>query len=430
CVFTPRNSKDVAAAIPILKQSKTQFAVRGHGHMTVKGAASINDGVLIALTKLNSLSISSDLKVASLTPGRSWLEVYNWIQPYNRVIVGGRYAPVGVSGLLLGGGISYFGGQYGWAANNVINYELVNGNGKIVNVNASSNSDLFWALKGGGSNFGIVTRFDVQTHSGGKVSAGTFEYGTSTVEDALVATESWVSPGGGIDNGKLALSPIYYVDPVSGNRTAIVLGFDAENGRSLRNFSEGAVASTVKERAFADFVAEGAASGQALNIVSNAFHCTSFKASAETVRLINTTVVPEVQKSLAKVPGAQIAFNMQPLSKGWFEAAKKAGGDAIDLDPADGSIIVLNLYTRWSKAADDDKVARWAKNVLQELQDKAKAVGLYYPFIYLNDAAAGEEPFPLYGKGKSLQKMKQIRKKYDPDGVFQDLMPGGFKLGK
>lgn len=114
--------------------------------MTVKGAASIENGVLIVPTKFRQMTISSDSTVASIGPGLRWIDVYEWIQQYNRVVVGARYAPVGVSGFLLGGGISFLGGQYGWGASSVINYEVVTGDGKIIQANKNTNSDLFWAV--------------------------------------------------------------------------------------------------------------------------------------------------------------------------------------------------------------------------------------------------------------------------------------------
>ncbi len=67
--------------------------------------------------------------------------------------------------------------------------------------------------------------------------------------------------------------------------------------------------------------------------------------------------------------------------------------------------------------------------MLQAIDQKAKAAGLYYPFVFLNDAGPGENPFVTYGGGKSLSRLRQIRQKYDPTQVFQRLMPGGFKLG-
>lgn len=106
--------------------------------------------------------LSKDRKTASIGPGQTWYDVYVRLDPLKVSVVGGREAGVGVGGLLLGGGISYFSGRYGWACDNVRNYEVVLASGKIVNASPSKNSDLYWALRGGGgSNFGIVSRFDL-----------------------------------------------------------------------------------------------------------------------------------------------------------------------------------------------------------------------------------------------------------------------------
>ena len=67
--------------------------------------------------------------------------------------------------------------------------------------------------------------------------------------------------------------------------------------------------------------------------------------------------------------------------------------------------------------------------MLEEIDRKTKAAGLYYPFIFLNDAGPGENPFATYDKGKSLSRMRSVRQQYDPQAVFQKLMPGGFKFG-
>jgi hypothetical protein len=125
-----------------------------------------------------------------------------------------------------------------------------------------------------------------------------------------------------------------------------------------------------------------------------------------------------------------VGVSIQPLGKTWFEAAQKSGGDSIDIDPAQGNIIVLNLVIQWSKAEDDQKVAKWSDDILRELRTRAEAVGLYFPFIYLNDAQEGADPFASYGGGRSLPKLRDVKKKYDQYGVFQRLMPGGFKLGR
>ncbi|KAJ4289874.1 hypothetical protein N0V90_011207 [Kalmusia sp. IMI 367209] len=430
CVFTPRGVEDIAAAVPILKSTKTHFAVRGNGHMTVKGAASTSNGVLIVLTKFRELVISADRNTASIGPGITWLEVYQWVQKHDRTIVGGRYGPVGVSGLLLGGGISFHSGQYGWAANSVVAYEVVTADGRILQASKKTNSDLFWALKGGSSNFGIVTRFDVQTHPTGQIYGGIFSWNASNVHQAVDALAAFAAPGGGIDDPKVALLPNIAIDPASGIQSASIFGFyDGVDDTILQNFTNSALATTAKIRTYADFIAEGSAGGARGNF-RGAFHCASFKASAQTVKMIHETVTKDAIKNLAKVPGVFVALSIQPLGKSWLKAAQKAGGDAIDIDPSNGNLIVLNLVIQWADAADDAKIADWANSILTKLGKQAATLGLNFPFVYINDAQAGAQPFQYYGGGKSLSKLLQTRRKYDPQGVFQDLMPGGFKLGK
>ena len=87
------------------------------------------------------------------------------------------------------------------------------------------------------------------------------------------------------------------------------------------------------------------------------------------------------------------------------------------------------IVSNWLNASDDELVNQWSTDTIAAFDKATKAAGIYYPFIYLNDAAKGQTPFPFYGKGKSLPKMKAIAKKYDPSGVFQLLDAGGFKLG-
>jgi len=105
---------------------------------------------------------------------RSWSDVYRYLEPYGLAVPGGRIGPVGVPGLLLAGGVNFYGNEVGWAADSVVNYEIVLADGSLTNVNKTHLPDLFWALKGGSSNFGIVTRFDVETIKSPKIWGGTY----------------------------------------------------------------------------------------------------------------------------------------------------------------------------------------------------------------------------------------------------------------
>ena len=140
-----------------------QFAIRSGGHTAWAGAANIDGGVTLDLRNLNSVQLNTAEATVSLGAGGSWDLVYSKLDSMNLSVNGGRTAGVGIGGLSTGGGISYFGTRYGWTADTIVNFEVVLGNGTIVNANANENSDLLWALRGGSNNFGIVTRIDMET---------------------------------------------------------------------------------------------------------------------------------------------------------------------------------------------------------------------------------------------------------------------------
>ncbi|KFY91859.1 hypothetical protein V498_05286, partial [Pseudogymnoascus sp. VKM F-4517 (FW-2822)] len=150
--------------------------------MGIKGANNIDDGVLMVMSNLTHMSVSPDKKTLSVGPGYRFSDVYPFLQKYDLTVGAARLGPVGVPGILLAGGINFYGNQFGFSADQVTRYEVVLADGKIVNAtkgkNAEAtkckNTDLFWALKGGSSNFGVVTRFDMNTIPSKKVWAGIY----------------------------------------------------------------------------------------------------------------------------------------------------------------------------------------------------------------------------------------------------------------
>ena len=185
--------------------------------MPVPGAADIDDGVLIVLTRLRTVSLSAEKTIATVGAGLTWGDVYNELKPQNLMVLGGRYAPVGVSGLLLGGGISHFSSLHGWAANQVQSYEIVTAESQILKVSRTSYGDLFWALKGGSSNFGIVTSFDLKAFPRSEVWAGTLT--TEDVDGLLGALAAYVMPGGGIEDSNSAIDVYLLITPAESSFT-------------------------------------------------------------------------------------------------------------------------------------------------------------------------------------------------------------------
>lgn len=124
CRVAPTAAVDVSATLLTLKFLGCQFAVRSGGHAAFTGASNIEDGVTIDLVNLNQITLSADKTQASVGPGNRWINVYSKLDPLGLSVVGGRIEDIGVGGLTLGGGISYFSGRYGFACDNVNAFQV------------------------------------------------------------------------------------------------------------------------------------------------------------------------------------------------------------------------------------------------------------------------------------------------------------------
>jgi FAD/FMN-containing dehydrogenase len=125
CIVVPGSAQDVAEAVTIISGIEScHFAIKGQTHAPAAGFANINSGVTIDMTSLNSVAVNADHTVASIGGGSSWLQVYTYLDSLDLAVAGGRNGAVGVGGLTLGGGISYFAPRVGWACDNAVNFEV------------------------------------------------------------------------------------------------------------------------------------------------------------------------------------------------------------------------------------------------------------------------------------------------------------------
>jgi FAD binding domain len=156
----------------ILTKNQCEFAVRSGGHNANTGANSINDGVSIDLSTLSNTTLAPDRGHISLGSGVTWGQAYDYVSDSGIGFTGGICEDVGVGGVSLGGGQSLFQPKRGWVIDNIVNYEVVLASGDIVNANQTSYPDLFKALKGGNTNFGIVTKVDIAAFEFDQLWAG------------------------------------------------------------------------------------------------------------------------------------------------------------------------------------------------------------------------------------------------------------------
>jgi FAD/FMN-containing dehydrogenase len=165
------STEDVARAVTFARSEGRPIAVRGGAH-SVAGFSTCDDGIVIDLAELNEVQVDVESRRAFAGGGTRWKDFDAATQPHGLATTGGLVSTTGVGGFTLGGGFGHLACKYGLACDNLRSAELVTADGSVVQASESQNSELFWGLRGGGGNFGIVTKFEFDLHPIGPVVLG------------------------------------------------------------------------------------------------------------------------------------------------------------------------------------------------------------------------------------------------------------------
>ncbi|KAL5341102.1 hypothetical protein BJX70DRAFT_396158 [Aspergillus crustosus] len=421
CVFRPESAVELGEGIAVLVKNNARFAVRGGGHMGIRGSNNIDDG------------LSEDQALLSVGPAYRWGDVYSWLEPYGLAVAGGRLGPVGVPGLLLAGGINFHGNQVGFSCDTVVNYEVVLADGSVVEVNKDSEPDLFWALKGGSSNFGIVTRFDLQTIKSTKVWAGSYTVAEEYVDEFLKAIATFAAD---ISDPKTHIVPALVPSPEAATLASAILFYDSDSEEFPEIFKPftdiPAVSSTLGFKTVAEFSDElGQMVVDGINdvFVAGTVTGTTFDDLHRGISIINSTFFDRLPTLYSQVPPSQISIiqlDWQPIGKLWLDASAKAGGNALGLDSSKVYLAYAEVV-EWIGSEYDAIVMQWLQETTWAINNATSQAGLFDPFNYIGDAAGFQEIFAGYGE-ENRRRLVQVAQRYDPDAVWQTLMPGGFKV--
>jgi FAD/FMN-containing dehydrogenase len=160
------SSNDVAAALAFAQREGLEVSVRGGGH-NYAGFALSDDGLMIDLTPMKAVAVDAAARRATCGGGTTWGELDAATQQHGLAVPGGFISHTGVAGLTLGGGIGWLSRLAGLSSDNVVGAEVVTADGRVLHASADENADLFWAIRGGGGNFGVVTEFEFSLHQVG-----------------------------------------------------------------------------------------------------------------------------------------------------------------------------------------------------------------------------------------------------------------------
>ncbi|THU79384.1 FAD-binding domain-containing protein [Dendrothele bispora CBS 962.96] len=430
CRVSPTSSSEVSLIMKTVTEHSCPFAVRSGGHSTWPGS-NVQGGVALDLGLLNSIDVDEEKGVAQLGPGCKWKNVYAAMEQYNVTTVGGRMPDVGIGGFFLGGGISLLSFRHGFGSDNVINYEVVLADGTAVSANAASHPDLFWALKLGSTNFGIVTRFDVLTYPVKEVWGGIRTYPV-TSEQTPKLIENWVSFARGAATTREELQALIIgrwrkggVDEIA---TIWHASLDSVPGPPLTDTPP--IDDSTRTTTFLNLI-DDLQSSDFADKKRNKWDAFTIKMDAPTIWDVFNGAKRTFDK-LEHVSGMQWDVAFQPITQGFLTASEKTGGNPFRkvLMESGDDLALISFLVSWKDAADDETMYKAIAELGAWSEELATQRGILNNFIYLN-YASGEKP--VYARSLSkedMTRMKSVKRTYDADDVLGRLWKGGFKLPK
>ncbi|KAL3299970.1 6-hydroxy-d-nicotine oxidase [Colletotrichum asianum] len=429
CIVKPSKPAQVSVVVLLSRLTQCPFAAKSGGHAAMAGASNIEGGITVSFINMRDITLSADKTIASIQPGNIWGDVYQQLTKSDLTVVGGRLYNIGVGGLTTGGGISYFSNLYGWACDNVASYDVVLASGVIVRATPSQFPDLYWALRGGGNNFGLVVSFNLFTIPlpGGQMWGGSRTYTEDKFPEVTEAFTNilansaddpkaglyivWAYSGG----NKFAIPALYYSEPDGGNAT-IWSDFNAIES----------VSDTTKNRILHEWGQE--TMNDSPPGLREVYYMITTQADPDLFAFARDLFYENVHK-VADIPGMIPVLATQGITVPQMEAMTKNGGNALGLNAEDGPVYILQLCAMWDDIEDDATVYQFMSDILEQVTAEAKTRGTNSNYVYMNYASQYQDVISSYG-AESKTRLKSISKKYDPQQVFQLLQPGYFKLDR
>ncbi|KAF4865705.1 FAD-dependent monooxygenase yanF [Colletotrichum siamense] len=419
CIVQPRTSDEVSLTLTTLTSvgngaGSWHIAVRGGGHNHWPGSNNIANGVTIDFGLLNKTTYNALNNLASVGAGSLWVSVLGDLTEHGVSLVGSRAGGVGVSGFLLGGGNSYYTGYRGFGCDNVVNYEVVLSDGRIINANETAHADLYKALRGGASNFGIVTRFDLEAFPSADLYGGSRIISTNYVDQVINAVIAFANYN--VSQARDTFTPTFIFNTqVSPNITidASILNIDgSSNTTGLMEITRiPAVSEDLRMRSLVSLAQESTVSGTSRSI----WLTLTFRAIPvvlhQTVAKWEESV--ENMKGFMSIDDFQVQMNFQHLPT--YYGTSRRGGNVLGLDSSlvESSVLWVNIVN--VQTAEQEAII----NTLRaELEDFAVAENANVRFRYLNYAKPSQNPLRGY-EAQNVEFIRKVSKAYDPKDVFQ-----------
>lgn len=411
------STADVVRAVNFARDNELPLAVRGGGH-NIAGNAMCDGGVVIDLTRMKAVNVDPHLRRATVEGGALLADLDAATQAHGLATPLGINSTTGVAGLTLGGGFGWLSRKHGMTIDNLESAEVVTAAGEVVCASAAEHPDLFWAIRGGGGNFGVVTRFEFRLHAvGPDVLSGLIVYPLSEAKSVLQQYRDFMAkapdelavwavlrqapplpflPENVHGKEIIALALCYFGDPDKGRPLIAPLHeFGAPVGEHV-----GVQPYVAWQQAFDPLLAPGA---------RNYWKSHNFTALDD--RLFDAVI-----EYTGKLPSPQCEIFFGAIGGATARPAPGAAAYAHrDVQ------FVMNVHGRWDDPADDERCIRWARDFFHASAPYASA-GVYVNFLTADE---GERVRSAYGP--NYDRLAGVKRKYDPVNLFrmnQNINPG------
>ncbi|KAI4944260.1 hypothetical protein J4E91_008815 [Alternaria rosae] len=418
CFFQPHSAEQLGRAVTLCARGQVPFGVKSGGHGHFAGQSSIEGGIQFDLVKLKTLEIKRSEDTVLVGPGNTWGSVYEKLQKEDLIVVGGRSANVGVGGYLVGGGISFYAARLGWGIDNVRSFEIVLATGRVVTTNAESEPNLYRALRGGGSNFGIITAFELEAYPYNGMWGGRTLIDSVHARQAIAAYEGFVSKQNANPKGHTIFIATYDEGPLR----LIQYMVYTEPQADLPIFEELRKVPTIEsELGLTDYTALA-------NNIAGLQDGVGFRAAVATLTLkLNKDLLNFAYDVFVTEAGPKSQYINSTMEFHAIPQTPSPAENRFGLEGVDGPLVSFLLIFVTSEARYDNEVTETLQKIIGLVEKEARKRNLYHPFLFANYSAQWQPVMDSYGEG-NIKYLTEVANVYDPNRVFQRLQPGSFKF--
>lgn len=400
---------DVAPAVAFARETGLPLAIRGGGH-SVAGNGTVDDGILLDMGRLRAVEVDPDTRLVRVEAGATLGDIDRATEPYALAVPVGVVSGTGIAGLTLGGGVGWLTRRYGLTIDNLVSAEVVLATGEPVRASDDEHPDLFWGLRGGGGNFGVVTSLTFRAHPlDPDVFAGTLIYECPRWAEAIRSYVEWATDA----PDEITTLITFMVPPADwelGDRPLMFLGFawagaDRAEGEAvigrLRAACSPDVAVLDPTRWLAFQTAFDAAMPKGVR---------AYWRNASFDRFDDAMVDALVEHCGAQRFGT--AADLHHMGGAFGRVAEDATAF-----PNRAATFWLNIYGFWPDPADDAARIAWIKGFSDAMRPHAMA-GQYVNFLGHEDGDAHAKARAAYGPAK-LERLMALKRRYDPSNLFR-----------